>query len=178
MPDRLAPIPRSKFLEVSLVGLAGALGGVLTLPVLGFMVLPSFTNLDEDEVDLGPVDNFPEGQYVIATFLAHPEQGEVSRRTTFVRNNGASESGEQSFTILYSRCVHLGCPVQPNGPIDEEARTGSRGRRRAATGARPVVRVPLSRGPVRRRGEPSGRPTRPFDGSLHVLDQERPARPR
>jgi Rieske Fe-S protein len=29
---------------------------------------------------------------------------------------------EPSFTILYSRCVHLGCPVQPNGPIDEEAR--------------------------------------------------------
>jgi menaquinol-cytochrome c reductase iron-sulfur subunit len=120
------PLPaytRSRFLEASLIGLSGVLGGVLTLPVLGFMVLPSFTDVEEDEVDLGPLDNFPEGEYVIATYLSKPEQGEVSRRTAFVRNNGLSESGEPSFTILYSRCVHLGCPVQPNGPIDEDAIT-------------------------------------------------------
>ena len=28
---------------------------------------------------------------------------------------------QPSFTAIYSRCVHLGCPVQPNGPIDEQA---------------------------------------------------------
>jgi Rieske Fe-S protein len=118
------PLPaytRSKFLEASLIGLSAGMGAVLTLPVLGFMVLPSFTNVEEDEADLGPIDNFPVGNYVIATYLARPEQGEVSRRTAFVRNNGPSEGGEPSFTILYSRCVHLGCPVQPNGPIDEDA---------------------------------------------------------
>ncbi|MGH3133218.1 MAG: ubiquinol-cytochrome c reductase iron-sulfur subunit [Gaiellaceae bacterium] len=120
------PLPaytRSRFLEASLIGLSAGLGAVLTLPVLGFMVLPSFTNVEEDEVDLGPLENFPEGEYVIATYLARPEQGEVSRRTAFVRNNGFTERGEPSFTILYSRCVHLGCPVQPNGPIDEEGIT-------------------------------------------------------
>jgi len=120
------PLPaytRSRFLEASLIGLSAALGGVLTLPILGFMVLPSFTNVEEDEVDLGPLENFPEGEYVIATYLSRPEQGEVSRRTAFVRSNGFAESGLPSFTILYSRCVHLGCPVQPNGPIDEAAIT-------------------------------------------------------
>ena len=120
------PLPaytRSRFLEASLIGLSGILGGVLTLPVLGFMVLPSFTDVEEDEIDLGPLDNFPEGDYVIATYLTNPEQGEVSRRTAFVRNNGLTEGGLPSFTILYSRCVHLGCPVQPNGPIDEDAVT-------------------------------------------------------
>jgi Rieske Fe-S protein len=118
------PLPaytRNVFLEVSFVGLAGALGAVVTLPVLGFMVLPSFTDVEEDEVDLGPLDNFPEREYVIATYLSNPAQGEVSRRTVFVRNNGFTEGGLPSFTILYSRCVHLGCPVQPNGPIDEDA---------------------------------------------------------
>jgi Rieske Fe-S protein len=119
--EPLPAYPRSVFLELSLIGLSGVLGGVLTLPVLGFMVLPSFTDVDEEEVDLGPLDNFPEGEYVIATYLSKPEQGEVSRRTAFVRNNGSTEAGEPSFTILYSRCVHLGCPVQPNGPIDEDA---------------------------------------------------------
>ncbi len=120
-----APLPaytRSRFLEASTLGVGAAIGVVVTLPVLGFMVLPSFTNLSEEEVDLGPIDNFPEGEYVIATFLADPTRGEVSRRTSFIRNNGTSEAGEPSFTILYSRCVHLGCPVQPNGPIDEDAR--------------------------------------------------------
>ena len=119
------PLPaytRSRFLEASTLGVGAAIGAIVTLPVLGFTVLPSFTNVEEDEADLGPLDNFPEGEYVIATYLANPKQGEVSRRTAFVRNNGQTDSGDPSFTILYSRCVHLGCPVQPNGPIDEEAR--------------------------------------------------------
>jgi len=124
------PLPaytRSRFLEASTIGLGAAIGAVVTLPVLGFTVLPSFTNLDETDADIGPLENFPQGTYVIASFLAHPSAGEVSRRTVFVRNNGLVENPasngrrEPSLTILYSRCVHLGCPVQPNGPIDETA---------------------------------------------------------
>jgi Rieske Fe-S protein len=113
---------RSRFLEASTIGLGAAIGAIVTLPVLGFMVLPSFTNVEENDVDLGPLDNFPQGEYVIASYLSNPKAGEVSRRTAFVRNNGPADSGEPSFTILYSRCVHLGCPVQPNGPIDEQAK--------------------------------------------------------
>jgi Rieske Fe-S protein len=40
----------------------------------------------------------------------------------YIRNNGQVE-GRPSFTALYSRCAHLGCPVQPNGPIEEEKKT-------------------------------------------------------
>jgi len=130
-PTAAAPLPtytRSRFLEASTLGLGAAIGAVVTLPVLGFMVLPSFTNLEEQDADLGPLENFPEGQYMIASYLALPTAGEVSRRTVFVRYNGLVENPanqgrqEPSFTILYSRCVHLGCPVQPNGPIDEAAK--------------------------------------------------------
>ena len=52
-----------------------------------------------------------------------PSQGEVTRRTAFIRNNGlVAVDGKQepSFTIIYSRCAHLGCPVQPGGVLDEE----------------------------------------------------------
>ena len=44
-------------------------------------------------------------------------------RTAYIRNNGLLNE-VPSFTILSSRCVHLGCPVQPQGPIsDEEKKT-------------------------------------------------------
>ena len=120
-PEALPAYTRSRFLEASTLGVGAAIGAIVTLPVLGFMVLPSFTNVEEDEADLGPLENFPEGEFVIATYLGNPNVGEVTRRTAFVRNNGSTDEGP-SFTILYSRCVHLGCPVQPNGPIDEQAR--------------------------------------------------------
>jgi quinol---cytochrome c reductase iron-sulfur subunit, bacillus type len=119
-----APVDRATFLSLATIGVGGLIGAGLTLPVLGFGVLPSFMGegVETKDVNLGPITNFPEGQYVIATFLEDPDQGEVSRRTAFVRNNGRTDAGVPSFTAIYSRCVHLGCPVQPNGPIDEQAK--------------------------------------------------------
>ena len=116
-------VDRATFLSLATIGVGGAIGAAVTLPVLGFGVLPSFMGegVETYDVDLGPISNFPEGEYVIATYLENPDQGEVSRRTAFIRNNGRTEDGVPSFTALFSRCVHLGCPVQPNGPIDEEA---------------------------------------------------------
>jgi Rieske Fe-S protein len=120
-----ADVDRATFLSLATIGVGGLIGAAVTLPVLGFGVLPSFMGegVETFDVDLGPISNFPKGKYVIATYLESPEQGEVSRRTAFIRNNGRTEDGVPSFTTLFSRCVHLGCPVQPNGPIDEEAVT-------------------------------------------------------
>jgi len=123
--EEVAAYPRSTFLSAATLGLGAVIGGVITVPVLGFAVLPSFTNQHEPNVDLGPLENFPEGEFVIATYLEQPDIGEVSRRTMFVRNNGMAETPQgpsPSFTILFSRCVHLGCPVQPNGPVDDDAK--------------------------------------------------------
>jgi Rieske Fe-S protein len=116
-------VDRATFLSLATIGVGGLIGAGVTLPVLGFGVLPSFMGegVETFDVDLGPISNFPEGEYVIATYLESPELGEVSRRTAFIRNNGRTEDGIPSFTALFSRCVHLGCPVQPNGPIDEGA---------------------------------------------------------
>jgi Rieske Fe-S protein len=122
--EEVAAYPRSTFLSAATLGVGAAIGGIITVPVLGFAVLPSFTNQHDPSVDLGPLENFPEGRFVIATYLEQPEIGEVSRRTVFARNNGMADTPEgpvPSFTILFSRCVHLGCPVQPNGPVDEDA---------------------------------------------------------
>jgi Rieske Fe-S protein len=66
------------------------------------------------------MDNFPEGEWRIATFFRDPTQGEVSRRTAYIRYNGLLD-GSPSFTIISNRCAHLGCPVQPNGLVDDKA---------------------------------------------------------
>ena len=117
-------VDRATFLSLATIGVSGLIGAGVTLPALGFGVLPSFMGegVDTYDVDLGPISNFPEGTYVIATYLESPEQGEVSRRTAFIRNNGRTDDGVPSFTTIFSRCAHLGCPVQPNGPIDEQAK--------------------------------------------------------
>ncbi len=107
--------PRSRFLEGATLGLGGLIGGVITVPVAGFAVLPAFLGQKRHEVDLGPVATFPEGDWYIATFMTDPAEGEVSRRTAFIRNNGVFKN-EPSFTIISNRCAHLGCPVQANGP--------------------------------------------------------------
>jgi menaquinol-cytochrome c reductase iron-sulfur subunit len=107
-------IPRSTFLSLATLGIGGLITGMVAVPVAAFAVAPAFVGQGQDEIDVGPIDDFPEGEFVVTTFLMHPEQGEVSRRTAYIRYNGMKDA-EPSFTVLSNRCVHLGCPVQVNG---------------------------------------------------------------
>jgi menaquinol-cytochrome c reductase iron-sulfur subunit len=117
--DEVDRYPRNKFLELTTLGLGGVITGIVSLPIVGFAILPAFTNQERSAVDLGPVDNFPVNQWIEATFLLEPTEGEVSRRTAFVRNNGVVEN-LPNYTIISNRCVHLGCPVQASGPRNED----------------------------------------------------------
>jgi Rieske Fe-S protein len=111
--------PRSKFLEGATLGLGGVIGGIITVPVAGFAILPAFLGQKGHKVDLGPISDLAEGQWYIATFVVDPAEAETTRRTAFVRNNGVTPvngKSEPSFTIISNRCAHLGCPVQANGP--------------------------------------------------------------
>jgi Rieske Fe-S protein len=118
-PDSDERFPRSKFLEGATIGLGGVIGGILTVPVAGFALLPPFLGQKGHKVDLGPLTDLTEGQWYVATFTVDPAEGETSSRTAFVRNNGLTSVGgkqEPSVTIISNRCAHLGCPVQANGP--------------------------------------------------------------
>jgi len=118
---------RSRLLERATLGLGGLVGLGIALPAVGFTVLPSFLGQRRRPVDLGPISAFPEGQFVIATFLADPHAGEVSRHSAYVRNNGLV-GNVPSFTLMSSRCTHVGCPTQPNGLIFARQRHGERTR--------------------------------------------------
>lgn len=117
--------PRSRLLERATLAVGGLVALGVALPAAGFAVLPSFLGQRRRQVDLGPIAAFPEGEFIVATFLADPQAGEVSRRAAYVRNNGLL--GElPSFTIMSSRCTHVGCPTQPNGPLLSAQRKAER----------------------------------------------------
>jgi Rieske Fe-S protein len=114
-------VTRSHFLEGATIGLGAVIGGLITVPVAGFALLPSFLGQKQHKVDLGPISTFGIGEWFIATFIVDPIQGEVSRRAAFVRNNGtvtdpSTKKQVPSFTIISNRCTHVGCPTQANGP--------------------------------------------------------------
>jgi menaquinol-cytochrome c reductase iron-sulfur subunit len=111
--------PRNKFLEGATLGLGALIGGIVTLPVLGFAILPGFLKQKAHKVDIGPLSDFEENQWKVVTFIRDPAQGEISRRTAFVRNNGLL-NGVPDVTVLSNRCAHVGCPVQPGGPVFEK----------------------------------------------------------
>jgi Rieske Fe-S protein len=136
--EAAARYPRNKFLELTTLGLGGVITGIVALPIVGFAVLPAFTGQDHPGVDLGPMDNFPEDEWREVKFVLDASLGDVARRTAFIRYNGTSdEAGEPSFTIISNRCVHLGCPVQANGPREDNRRKTVR------TGQAPVALTPV-----------------------------------
>ena len=108
-------VSRRRFLGGAALALGGLTGLGAALRAIGG-TLPSSAAGAGRPIDLGPIDGFPEGRFVVATFLSDPEAGEVSRRAAYVRNNGLV-GNRPSFTIMSSRCTHVGCPTQPNGPV-------------------------------------------------------------
>jgi Rieske Fe-S protein len=127
--------PRDVFLESATLGLGAIIGAVVTLPVIGFAVLPAFLKQGSHQIDLGPISDFPEGQFVVATFRRDPSEQDIANRTAFIRNNGLL-NGKPSFTCIANRCAHLGCPVQPGGPVFENKKKDLK----TATG--PVTLIP------------------------------------
>jgi len=106
--DPRAVISRSKFLTGATVGLGGLIGLAVAVPVLGFVLGPSFATEDWYWTSFGPVDNaeYKQGTFVPVVF-ERGKLGELDRRVAYVRRDGAEE-----FTIISNVCMHLGCPVQ------------------------------------------------------------------
>jgi len=109
---------RQGFLSGATLGLGAVIGGAVTVPPVFLAIVPPFLKQGHKDVDVGPISDFPQGEWRIATFLLDPSQGEVSRRTAYIRYNGLL-GRQPSFTIISNRCAHLGCPVQPLGLVQD-----------------------------------------------------------
>jgi len=126
-PEPEEAYSRNRLLEGATLALGGLVALGVAVPTAGFAVLPSLLGTRRRPLDLGPIAAFPEGEFVVATFLTDPQAGEVTSRAAYVRNNGLV-GHRPSFTIMSSRCTHVGCPTQPDGPVFAKQRRAERTR--------------------------------------------------
>jgi Rieske Fe-S protein len=110
------PTTRQGFLSAATLGLGGVIGALVSIPPIFLAIVPPFLKQSRKPVDLGPISNFPINQWIVTTFLLQPSEGDVARRTAYIRYNGQLR-GLPSFSIISNRCAHLGCPVQPGGLV-------------------------------------------------------------
>ena len=113
------------------------------------------------------------------SFTANKLQGDVSRRTAYIRNNGAHEATART-AELHDHLQPLRPPRLPGAA--ERAEVRGQGRevqgRDADAGAAGRLRLPLPRRRLRHGGQPHRRPARALARPLRVLDRRRSPRPR
>jgi len=87
------------------------------LPALGFAIGPIFKELDIPWQTIGPLDSFPDNNYVPVVITAVAGIGEAGNTTVYIRRrNPALDTDPADRTTqviaITSRCAHLGCPVR------------------------------------------------------------------
>jgi len=79
------------------------------LPILGYLFSPILRTPANQWIDMGTIEEFPEGQTRLVDFvdpLSRPWDGKSQRQAAYVRRTGAKE-----FRVFSVNCTHLGCPV-------------------------------------------------------------------
>jgi len=92
--------------------LNGAVGAMLAVPILGYLLGPALKkNFNEDSwINLGPLNDFPEGETRLVNFrnpVTTPWDGQTGDIPCWVRHISGN-----SFQVFAINCAHLGCPVR------------------------------------------------------------------
>lgn len=103
---------RRVFLFKLSLWLNGAVGAVLAVPIVGYLLAPALKKRSEEEawISIGAVSGFPEGETRLATFRnpsTTPWDGQTGNIPCWVRHI----SGDQ-FQVFAINCAHLNCPVR------------------------------------------------------------------
>ncbi len=90
----------------------GAVGAVLAVPIVGYLLGPALKkkSFNDSWVGLGPVSGFPEGETRLATFrnpVTTPWDGQTGDVPCWVRRISGT-----TFQVFAINCAHLGCPVR------------------------------------------------------------------
>lgn len=103
---------RRTFLFKLSVLLNAAVGTVLAVPLVGYLLSPTDKKKSDDGawVNLGPTDDFPVGETRLTDFKSPVTSfgdGDTAKVACWVRRVSASK-----FQVFAVNCAHLGCPVR------------------------------------------------------------------
>lgn len=92
--------------------LNGAIGAVLAVPIIGYLLGPALKKRFQEEawISIGPVSEFPEGETRLATFrnpVTTPWDGQTGNIPCWVRHIAGNQ-----FQVFAINCAHLNCPVR------------------------------------------------------------------
>ncbi|HEY0388627.1 MAG TPA: Rieske (2Fe-2S) protein [Gaiellales bacterium] len=142
---------RRGLLAVATVGAGAALGGVVAVPVAGYVLAPVTEEQRFRPASLGAVEQFAGERGfrpTAAPFIGDPAAPLTSRELAYVHRTGGAGTdwlGEDAMFVVFSnRCTHVGCPTQATGAGFSCPCHGSQYDERGARIAGPAVR-PLDR---------------------------------
>jgi Rieske Fe-S protein len=109
---KVAAHTRRVFLFKLALGLNAAVGIVLAVPLVGYLLGPVMKKDSKERfwVSLGPVSDFPVGETRLVDFLSPVRSlgdGQTAKIPCWVRR-----ISEQTFQVFAINCAHLGCPVR------------------------------------------------------------------
>jgi len=92
--------------------LNGAVGAVLAVPILGYLLGPALKKSSSENswIDLGPLADFPEGETRLVNFrnpVTTAWDGQTGDIPCWVRRISGND-----FQVFAINCAHLGCPVR------------------------------------------------------------------
>jgi len=110
-------LTRRAFLNKMGLALSAVAAGIVSVPVIGFLLAPLFRQSPAVWRPVGSVDQFKVGETVEVKFedaSPLPWAGVTAQTAAWLRRNS-----EQDFTAFSVDCTHLGCPVNwiPDGNL-------------------------------------------------------------
>jgi menaquinol-cytochrome c reductase iron-sulfur subunit len=98
--------------------IAGAVAvSAIALPALGFALGPVFEKHEQPWNDVGPVDQFPDDNYIPKVVTLVSGIGQAGKSTVYVRKRNPQIDTDKpdqynQYIAISTRCMHLGCPVR------------------------------------------------------------------
>ncbi len=110
-------VTRRRFMNIGGQAAGGIAAASFLLPALGFAIGPLFKTAPHNWETVGPVDDFPDNNYIPTVITITPGIGEAGKTTVYVRKrNPAIDTDaadrDAAFIAISTRCAHLGCPVR------------------------------------------------------------------